>query len=68
MPQAEQCGWCKDQYGVSWQVVPTAMERMMTKGSREQVDRVTAAFMQMKKFDLDTLEKAFEGRELTGDR
>ncbi|HVG14375.1 MAG TPA: VOC family protein, partial [Chitinophagaceae bacterium] len=52
VPQAEQCGWCKDKYGLSWQVVPTEMGELMTKGSREQVDRVTKAFMKMKKFDI----------------
>ena len=43
-PEAEQCGWCKDKYGLSWQVSPTVMNEMMTKGTREQVDRVTQAF------------------------
>ncbi len=58
-PSAEQCGWLKDQFGVSWQIVPTAMAHMMSTGSKEQVARVTQAFMKMKKFDIATLEAAF---------
>ncbi|MFA9262817.1 MAG: VOC family protein [Undibacterium sp.] len=61
VPEAEQCGWLKDKYGVSWQVVPSAMERMMREGSPEQMARVTQAFLQMKKFDLATLEAAYRG-------
>ena len=61
-PNAEQCGWLKDRFGVSWQIVPTAMERMLSQGSREQVARVTEAFLQMKKFDLAKLEEAFAAK------
>lgn len=61
VPDAEQCGWLKDAYGVSWQVWPTAMGEMMTKGTPEQVARVTAAFLPMKKFDIAALKRAFEG-------
>jgi len=61
VPEAEQCGWLKDKYGVSWQIVPTAMDEMMEKGSEEQVKRVTQAFLQMKKFDIEALQKAFNG-------
>lgn len=56
-----QCGWLNDKFGFPWQVVPTAMERMLSQGSKEQVARVTEAFMQMKKFDLATLEAAYKG-------
>jgi predicted 3-demethylubiquinone-9 3-methyltransferase (glyoxalase superfamily) len=56
-----QCGWLSDKFGLPWQVVPTAMERMMREGSKEQIARVTAAFMQMKKFDIATLEQAYKG-------
>lgn len=62
VPEAEQCGWLKDKYGVSWQIVPSAMNEMMTKGSKEQGTRVTKAFMTMKKFDIEKLEDAFEDR------
>lgn len=62
VPEAEQCGWLKDKFGVSWQVVPTAMDDMMAKGTPEQIDRVTQAFLPMKKFDLAALQKAYEGK------
>lgn len=61
VPEAEQCGWCKDKYGVSWQITPAILGEMMSKGSREQVDRVTQAFLLMKKFNVAKLEKAFKG-------
>jgi predicted 3-demethylubiquinone-9 3-methyltransferase (glyoxalase superfamily) len=60
-PKAEQCGWLKDKFGLSWQVSPTAMGEMMATGTPEQVARVTQAFLPMKKFDLAALQKAFEG-------
>lgn len=59
-PKAEQCGWLKDKYGVSWQIVPAEMNEMMRKGSREQIDRVTQAFLPMKKFDIAKLKEAFD--------
>lgn len=61
VPEAEQCGWLKDKYGVSWQIVPTVLDRMMTGGNPERVARVTAAFLKMKKFNIEELEKAFQG-------
>lgn len=60
-PAAEQCGWLKDKFGMSWQVWPTAMGNMMSKGTPEQIARVTKAFLPMKKFDLAALQKAFDG-------
>ena len=60
VPEAEQCGWLKDKFGVSWQIVPTAMDEMMSKGSKEQIGRVTEAFLKMKKFVLAELHKAYE--------
>jgi predicted 3-demethylubiquinone-9 3-methyltransferase (glyoxalase superfamily) len=62
VPSAEQCGWLKDKFGVSWQIVPAELGEMMGKGTQEQVDRVTQAFLPMKKFDIATLRKAYEGR------
>jgi len=59
VPEAEQCGWLKDKYGVSWQVTPTILHGMMKNGSREQIDRVTQAFLPMKKFDVAKLKKAY---------
>ena len=61
-PKAEQCGWLKDKFGLSWQVWPTAMGEMMTRGTPEQIARVTKAFLPMKKFDIQRLREAFEGR------
>lgn len=60
-PKAEQCGWLKDKYGVSWQISAKIMKKYMTEGSKEQRDRVTQAFLAMKKFDLKKLEDAFNG-------
>jgi predicted 3-demethylubiquinone-9 3-methyltransferase (glyoxalase superfamily) len=60
-PAAEQCGWLKDEYGVSWQVHATPLEEMLTRGTPEQAARVTQAFLQMKKFDIEKLREAFAG-------
>ena len=60
-PKAEQCGWLKDKYGLSWQVWPTAMGEMMAKGTPGQIARVTKAFLQMKKFDIAVLKRAYKG-------
>ncbi len=62
MPQAEQCGWLKDKFGLSWQITPAALGEMMMNGTREQVDRLTQAFMPMKKFDIKKLEEAYQGK------
>jgi predicted 3-demethylubiquinone-9 3-methyltransferase (glyoxalase superfamily) len=59
--EAEQCGWLKDKYGVSWQIVPAAMDEMMEKGTPEQLARVTEAFLKMKKFELAELHEAYKG-------
>jgi predicted 3-demethylubiquinone-9 3-methyltransferase (glyoxalase superfamily) len=63
VPEAEQCGWLKDRFGLSWQIVPTAMDEMMKSGTEEQIARVTQAFLPMKKLDLAELERAFEGKD-----
>ncbi|MEK7615086.1 MAG: VOC family protein, partial [Patescibacteria group bacterium] len=60
VPESEQCGWLKDKYGMSWQIVPTLMGKMMTEGTPEQIARVTQAFLPMKKFDIAKLKKAYE--------
>ncbi len=60
VPEAEQCGWLKDQYGVSWQIVPREMDELMSKGTPEQIARVTKAFLKMKKFDHAELQKAYK--------
>jgi len=61
VPEAEQCGWLKDRYGVSWQVAPAAMGEMLANGTPEQVARVTQAFLPMKKFDVAVLRAAYDG-------
>ncbi len=61
-PNAEQCGWLKDKYGVSWQVTPTAMDKMLGDKDEKRVARVTEAFLKMKKFDLATLQQAYDGK------
>ena len=57
-----QCGWLKDKYGLSWQIVPTVMNDMMKNGSREQIDRVTKALLPMKKLDIAKLREAYQGK------
>lgn len=59
--QAEQCGWLKDRYGVSWQIVPTILEQMLRDQDGEKVARVTEAFLKMKKFDIEALVRAYKG-------
>jgi predicted 3-demethylubiquinone-9 3-methyltransferase (glyoxalase superfamily) len=61
VPEAEQCGWLKDKYGFSWQIVPREMDEMMSKGTPEQLARLTEAFLKMKKFDLVKLRNAYVG-------
>lgn len=60
-PEKQQCGWIADKFGVSWQVVPTALKEMMDSDDKEAVGRVTEAMMQMKKLDIAGLRKAFQG-------
>ncbi len=62
VPEAEQCGWLKDKYGLSWQIVPTAMDEMMKDKDEKKLARVTEAFLKMKKFDIAELKKAYKGR------
>jgi predicted 3-demethylubiquinone-9 3-methyltransferase (glyoxalase superfamily) len=61
VPSSEQCGWLKDKFGLSWQIVPTDLDKMLQNGTPEQIGRVTQAFLKMKKFDLAELRRAYEG-------
>ena len=61
VPGAEQCGWLKDKYGLSWQIVPVQMDEMLQTGTEDQVARVTQAFPPMKKLDIAALKQAYEG-------
>tara|TARA_R100001143_G_scaffold63594_1_gene73157 strand:+ start:13503 stop:14414 length:912 start_codon:yes stop_codon:yes gene_type:complete len=60
-PKAQQCGWLKDKYGVSWQVVPTELYKMLDDDNTEKVKRVTKVMLQMKKLDLNKLREAYDG-------
>lgn len=57
-----QCGWLKDRYGMSWQVVPTILTELLQNKDGEKAKRVMAAMLQMKKLDVDTLKRAHAGR------
>jgi predicted 3-demethylubiquinone-9 3-methyltransferase (glyoxalase superfamily) len=59
--KAQQCGWLRDRFGLSWQVVPTVLRRMMSDKDVTKTDRVMKAFMPMKKFDIAALERAYQG-------
>jgi predicted 3-demethylubiquinone-9 3-methyltransferase (glyoxalase superfamily) len=61
-PKAEQCGWLKDKYGLSWQVVPTGMVEMLNDPDRAKADRAMQAMLQMKKLDIAAIRRAYEGR------
>jgi predicted 3-demethylubiquinone-9 3-methyltransferase (glyoxalase superfamily) len=56
-----QCGWLQDKFGVSWQIVPTALPKLMGDPDREKTSRVMEALMQMDKIDIKRLQQAFEG-------
>jgi predicted 3-demethylubiquinone-9 3-methyltransferase (glyoxalase superfamily) len=59
--KAEQCGWLKDRYGLSWQIVPAGFAKMMQDPDRARVKRATEAMLKMVKFDIAALEKAYAG-------
>ncbi len=61
-PKAEQCGWLKDKYGVSWQIVPTIMHEMQKDKDKTRLARVTEAILKMKKFNIEELQKAYAGK------
>ena len=63
-PKAEQCGWLKDKYGLSWQIVPTVLTKMLHDKDIKKVARVTEAFLKMKKFDIEALEQAYKGEQM----
>jgi predicted 3-demethylubiquinone-9 3-methyltransferase (glyoxalase superfamily) len=59
-PNARQCGWLKDKYGLSWQIVPTAAVEMLSDSNPAKSQRVMKAILQMKKIDIETLRKEYE--------
>ncbi len=60
VPESEQCGWLKDRFGVSWQIIPKALGEMLGDPDPEKSRRVMAAMMQMKKIDIAGLKQAYE--------
>jgi predicted 3-demethylubiquinone-9 3-methyltransferase (glyoxalase superfamily) len=58
----EQCGWLRDKYGVSWQIVPTVIEAMFQDRDPEKTERVMKAILQMEKIDIETLRRAYQGK------
>lgn len=59
-PDAQQCGWLKDKFGLSWQIVPTALLDMFNDPNAKKVERVTNEMLKMRKLDLPALQRAFE--------
>lgn len=59
---AQQCGWLKDKFGLSWQVVPTVLSDMMEEKHGEKAKRAMRAMLQMKKLDIAALQRAFDGQ------
>ena len=60
-PSADQCGWLKDKFGVSWQVVPIALNELLSDTDQEKVERVFGAMLKMKKLEIEELEAAAAG-------
>ncbi|MFT3934977.1 MAG: VOC family protein [Chitinophagaceae bacterium] len=60
VPAAEACGWLKDKYGLSWQITSAEMQTLMQHGTQQQIDRITQAFMKMKKIDIAGIKAAAE--------
>ena len=60
--KAQQCGWLKDKYGVSWQIVPTILGKMLQDKDAKKSESVMKALLQMKKLDIKTLKQAYERR------
>jgi predicted 3-demethylubiquinone-9 3-methyltransferase (glyoxalase superfamily) len=60
----EQCGWLRDKFGVSWQIIPTALGEMMSDKDPERVKRVTQAMLQMVKLDIAKLREAYNLQEV----
>ncbi|MFZ0869211.1 MAG: VOC family protein, partial [Rhodanobacter sp.] len=56
--KAQQCGWLKDRYGLSWQIVPTQLIALLTDPAPERARKATQAMLQMKKIDLEVLQRA----------
>jgi predicted 3-demethylubiquinone-9 3-methyltransferase (glyoxalase superfamily) len=62
VPESEQCGWLKDKFGLSWQIVPKQMGELMSSTDTEKSGRAMQAMMQMKKLDIQKLQDAYDGK------
>lgn len=62
VPEAEICGWLKDKFGVSWQIVPEILNKYLRDPDPEKAERVMEAFLKMKKINIAELEAAYEGK------
>lgn len=62
VPESEQCGWCKDKFGLSWQIIPKRLGELLTDPDTEKANRAMQAMMKMHKIDIAALEAAFEGK------
>lgn len=60
VPESEQCGWCKDKYGLSWQIVPKQLGELLSDPDKEKAGRVMQAMLQMKKLDIQKLQEAYD--------
>jgi predicted 3-demethylubiquinone-9 3-methyltransferase (glyoxalase superfamily) len=60
--KVERCGWLQDRYGLSWQITPTVLGKMMKSPDRARAKRVAEAMLKMVKFDIGALQKAYEGK------
>ena len=60
--EESQCGWLKDKYGLSWQIVPTVLSKMLKDKDPQKSKRVMEAMLQMKKIDIQILKRAYEGQ------
>jgi predicted 3-demethylubiquinone-9 3-methyltransferase (glyoxalase superfamily) len=67
-PNAQQCGWLKDKFGLSWQVAPAGMAEMLNDPDKEKSNRAFEAMLSMKKLDIAALQRAFEGQETAARR
>jgi predicted 3-demethylubiquinone-9 3-methyltransferase (glyoxalase superfamily) len=61
-PNAQQCGWLKDKFGVSWQIVPTVLNKLLSDPDKQKSGRVMQALLQMKRLDITMLQHAYDGK------
>ncbi|HUC20943.1 MAG TPA: VOC family protein [Candidatus Polarisedimenticolaceae bacterium] len=63
VPESEQCGWCKDKFGLSWQIIPKRLNELLRDPDKAKASRAMQAMMEMHKLDVAGLEAAFEGKK-----